>query len=136
MLFSEIIILLRKLILCFPPSVTGEVYCFPRRQLIFHFPYIIRKVFESTFRNQFFCLSLPWSSNELLDFVFFLNLWCYTLMKITSVAINLNQILHIMKITSVAINLNQIYIALLLVVNCKFDIIIDWTLWTPCNYMT
>ena len=23
--------------LCLPPSVTGEVYCFPRRQLIFSF---------------------------------------------------------------------------------------------------
>ena len=23
--------------LCLPPSVTGEVYCFPRRQLIFNF---------------------------------------------------------------------------------------------------
>ena len=34
------------------------------------------------------------------------------------------------------INLNQMDIALLLVVNCKFDIIIDRTLWTLCNYMT
>ena len=25
------------LLLCLPPSVTGEVYCFPRRQLIFSF---------------------------------------------------------------------------------------------------
>ena len=24
-------------ILCLPPSVTGEVYCFPHRQLIFSF---------------------------------------------------------------------------------------------------
>ena len=30
----------------------------------------------------------------------------------------------------------HIYIALLLVANCKFDIIIDRTLWTLCNYMT
>ena len=31
--------------------------------------------------------------------------------------------------------LNQMDIALLLVVNCKFDIIFDRTLWTLCNYM-
>ena len=34
------------------------------------------------------------------------------------------------------INLNQINIALLLVVNYKFDIIIDRTLCTLCNYTT
>ena len=48
-----------------PPSVTGEMYCFPRRQLIFSFDrrviYIIWKVFESTNR---FCLSVPQFSNE------------------------------------------------------------------------
>ena len=27
----------KKNLLCIPPSVTGEVYCFPRRQLIFSF---------------------------------------------------------------------------------------------------
>ena len=39
--------------LCPPPSVMGEVYCFPRRQLIFSFDridvsFIFRKVFESS----------------------------------------------------------------------------------------
>ena len=38
-----------------PPSVTEEVYCFPRRQLFFSF--------ESTFQNRF-RLSVPRSSNE------------------------------------------------------------------------
>ena len=49
-----------------PPSVTGEVYCFPRRQLIFSFGRRViyhLKVFESTFRNRF-RLSVPRSSNE------------------------------------------------------------------------
>ena len=56
--------------LCLPPTVTGEVYCFARRQLIFSFDrlsYIIRNVFESmylaTFQNRF-RLSVPRSSHE------------------------------------------------------------------------
>ena len=38
-----------------PPSVTGLVYCFPRRPLIFSFGRLMlhSKVFESTFRNRF-----------------------------------------------------------------------------------
>ena len=53
-------------LLCLPLVVTREVYCFPRRQLIFTLvgvSYIIWKVFETTFRNRL-RLSVPRSSNE------------------------------------------------------------------------
>ena len=53
------------------PSVTGEVYSFPRRKLIFSFgrgvKNIIWKVFQSAFRYRFRLpvrLSVPRSSNE------------------------------------------------------------------------
>ena len=61
--------------LCLSPIVTGEVYCFPRRQLIFSFgrsviiTYIIRKVFESACHYILklipsICPSVPQSSNK------------------------------------------------------------------------
>ena len=50
--------------------------------------------------------------------------------------INHSSIQYTIVDTIFGINLNQMDIALLLVVNYKFDIIIDRTLWTLCNYMT
>ena len=60
-----------------PPTATGEVYCLSHRQLfsaLVGVSYIIRKVFESKFRNWFSLsvfLSVSRSSNELLDFRFY-----------------------------------------------------------------
>ena len=53
-----------------PPSVTGEVCCFPRRQLIFNFGrrVILYISFERSLRVHSeidsVCLFVPWSSNE------------------------------------------------------------------------
>ena len=50
-----------------PSSVMGEVYCFPRRQLIVSFGSCVICHFKglrvATFQNRF-CLTVPQSSNE------------------------------------------------------------------------
>ena len=52
-----------------PPIVTGEVYCFPRRQLIFSFGrraiYHSKGLWEYILKSiTFVCPSVPQSSNE------------------------------------------------------------------------
>ena len=70
-----------------PPSVKGEVYCFPRRRLIFRFA--VRVIYHSKGLLEFIpksisskcwavCQSASRSWNEELAFVFILNLRCYT----------------------------------------------------------
>ena len=64
--------------LCLPLSVTGKVYCFPRHQLFFSFGR--RVIYQSKCLWKYIpksILSVPRSSNEYLDFIFILNLWCF-----------------------------------------------------------
>ena len=60
------------------PILTGELYYFPPRQLIFsfgrHVLYHLRV--HSEIDSVCLCPSVPRSSNQWLDFVFILNLWC------------------------------------------------------------
>ena len=68
--------------LCLPSSVTGEVYCFPRRQLIFSFDGRVIYHLEMCFRVATFWSrfrpSVRRSWNESCDFIFVLNFSCYT----------------------------------------------------------
>ena len=67
------------MLLCFPPSITREVYCFPRHRLIFRFGR--RVIHHSKGLNlrvhseiDSVCPSVPRSSNEYLDIIFMLNI--------------------------------------------------------------
>ena len=78
--------------LCLSPGVTGEVYCFPRRQLIFSFDrrviYHLKGLREYIPKSILSVrLSVPRTSNKLPDFVFMLNVCFYTSMDLSQRAL-------------------------------------------------
>ena len=78
-------------LLCLPPSVTGEVYCFPRRHLILSFGR--RLIYHSKGLWEYISKSIPSDTTifkRIRDFVFILNIWCYTSMDSSQQALQNN----------------------------------------------
>ena len=83
-------------LLCLPPSVTGEVYCFPRRQQIFIFGrriiYHSKGLWEYIPKSiQSLCLSVCTTIFErIAGLSFYLKVWCCTSMDSSQRALQIN----------------------------------------------